>query len=457
MLVMHLQCFSQQAATQLQKIATEKNDHLRMQLIIELFSFAQETDPIQDLHHSKMLLQQSYEKKDRLGEAMALSEIGYAYKSLGDLSAGLDFNLQALSLAEEYGLEDLESFTRINLATCYKELAEYGQAGVQLIAANESLVRSKNEKLQTWALMNLAQVYASMHKTDSALMYAQQAYELCIRTGYTDYIGYVCTQLGKVHTVLGNKGLAEAYFKISIRDAESKKSPKYLNLSYYWYARYFLESGQPDSAMSYATKAVMAVKNSDFFTLNVLPARMLSQMYEGKNNDSAVKYLTLHMAANDSLLNIKSVQQTQVLRFENQLRTQQKEQEKKEAMEKRREQIQFILLALGIILIFLLYLVLSRSFISNEKAIEYFGVITLLLVFEFINLLLHPFLTSITNHSPPLMLLAMVCIAALLVPLHHRAEKWATEKMVEKNRILRLAAAKKTISALEGKNTEKDH
>jgi hypothetical protein len=46
------------------------------------------------------------------------------------------------------------------------------------------------------------------------------------------------------------------------------------------------------------------------------------------------------------------------------------------------------------------------------------------------------------------MLLALVCIAALLVPLHHKLEKWATTKLVEKNKLIRLAAAKKTTQEL---------
>ena len=53
------------------------------------------------------------------------------------------------------------------------------------------------------------------------------------------------------------------------------------------------------------------------------------------------------------------------------------------------------------------------------------------------------------------MLLALVCIAALLVPLHHRVEKWATAKLVEKNKQIRLAAAKKTIEQLDTKPDDK--
>jgi hypothetical protein len=42
-----------------------------------------------------------------------------------------------------------------------------------------------------------------------------------------------------------------------------------------------------------------------------------------------------------------------------------------------------------------------------------------------------------------------VSIAALLVPLHHKVEKWAIEKLVEKNKQIRLSAAKKPIQQLE--------
>ncbi len=49
-----------------------------------------------------------------------------------------------------------------------------------------------------------------------------------------------------------------------------------------------------------------------------------------------------------------------------------------------------------------------------------------------------------------LMLAAMVGVAALLIPLHHKLEHWITHKMVEKNKKIRLAAARKTIADLEG-------
>jgi len=137
--------------------------------------------------------------------------------------------------------------------------------------------------------------------------------------------------------------------------------------------------------------------------------------------------------------------------FENEVRQQELTQEKVKLEEQRKQNIQYALIALGIITFIILFLLLSRSFVTNTKLITFFGVVALLMVFEFLNLLLHPFLERITHHSPVLMLLALVCIAALLVPLHHRVEKWATTKLVEKNKQIRLAAAKRTIEELEKK------
>ena len=76
----------------------------------------------------------------------------------------------------------------------------------------------------------------------------------------------------------------------------------------------------------------------------------------------------------------------------------------------------------------------------------------LLAVFEFINLFIHPYLAHVTNDSPVLMLGVLIAIGALLIPLHHKLEKWITKIMVEKNKKIRLDATKKTIASLEGEN-----
>jgi hypothetical protein len=169
--------------------------------------------------------------------------------------------------------------------------------------------------------------------------------------------------------------------------------------------------------------------------------------------DSAYYFSRMEAKINAQIFSENNINKIQGLAFNEKIRLIEDEAKKTEEAQQRKENIQYALIALGIITLIILYLLLSRSFITNTKLIEFFGVIALLIVFEFLNLLLHPFLERVTNHSPVLMLLALVCIAALLVPLHHRLQQWATHKLVEKNKQIRLAAAKKTIEELEKNQT----
>src|SRR5690606_33650366 len=87
-------------------------------------------------------------------------------------------------------------------------------------------------------------------------------------------------------------------------------------------------------------------------------------------------------------------------------------------------------IAVGLVSFTILFFLLSNSVIVNEKWIKYLGIIGLLFVFEFINLFIHPYISHATHHSPLGILVISVVIAALIVPLHHRAENLVTHKIV---------------------------
>jgi amino acid transporter len=70
----------------------------------------------------------------------------------------------------------------------------------------------------------------------------------------------------------------------------------------------------------------------------------------------------------------------------------------------------------------------------NPKIIKFLGLLGLLLLFEFISLFLHPYIATLTHHTPVYMLLILVAIASLLVPMHHRLQRWVREQLAQKNR-----------------------
>jgi hypothetical protein len=177
----------------------------------------------------------------------------------------------------------------------------------------------------------------------------------------------------------------------------------------------------------------------------------LYQIYKERGNtDSALKYHEIYKTASDSVNSTAQAQRVESLLSQEKERQAKLALTRQEEEEARKHNLQYAAIALGVVMLLIGFLVLSHSVLVNQKTIRFLGIVSLLIVFEFLNLLLHPWLGAITHHSPVLMLLAMVCLAALLVPLHHRLEHWITHKLIEKNNRIRLAAARRTIEQLEG-------
>jgi hypothetical protein len=211
---------------------------------------------------------------------------------------------------------------------------------------------------------------------------------------------------------------------------------------------------QVDSAIYFAHLALNVAKLVPYLKGVGAAAKFLYGTYDSLHmNDSAFLYQKLYVTINDSLNDRAKIASFENETFLQKVHEQEKEQAFKKAEKEREQYIQYALIALGIIVFITVFLLLSRTVIVNQKVISFFAVLGLLVVFEFINLLIHPWLASFTHDSPVLMLLALVIIASLLIPLHHRLEHWIKEKMIEKNKTIRLAAEKKIIEKLEKKKT----
>jgi tetratricopeptide (TPR) repeat protein len=223
-------------------------------------------------------------------------------------------------------------------------------------------------------------------------------------------------------------------------------------------AKIFLEQGREDSSLLYAKMSFNKAREANFSKAIMTSGNFLAEYYrKNKNVDSAYAYLSHVIASKDSLYNEDKANQLKSLIIDETLRQQEIELNKSLAQRERHMNIQFAVIGVVLVTFVIVFFLLSRSIIVNEKWVKFLGLLALLLVFEFINLLIHPWLEAITNHSPALMLLILVCIAALLIPLHHRIEHWITHKVVAKNRVLRLAAAKRIVARLEGEDSSMQH
>src|SRR4030095_6735680 len=103
-------------------------------------------------------------------------------------------------------------------------------------------------------------------------------------------------------------------------------------------------------------------------------------------------YLATTIATKDSLYGQAKMSEIQNLTLEETMRQQELTARENGIAQERKTNIQYAVLAIGLIVFVTVFLLLSNSIIANEKWISFLGVLGLLLVFEFINLLLHPYL-----------------------------------------------------------------
>ena len=375
----------------------------------------------------------------------------------GDYSNALEYFFKGIPLAEKAGDKRRLSSLYIDIAVTYYKLNNPEEQIKYLRKAMDNLP-AKTSPLYYFMLTQVqvytCRYYILKNENDSALQYIKAL------NGSNRYLKspvYACATeflTGIVYDQKGDTASAGLYFKKAVNMADSVRY-FFIKLSAKTpYINFLIKTHKMPEALE-QTRQLMGMgtekNNADVKRTAAGFLRMISEY--NHQMDSAYYYSLMESAMKDSVFGQNNINKIQSLAFSEQLRLIEEEGKRAAEEERRKVNIQYALIGLGIITFIILFLLLSRRFITNARVLQFFIVVALLNVFEFLNLLLHPFLERITHHSPVLMLLALVCIAALLIPLHYKLEKWATHKLVEKNKQIRLAVAKKTIEQSEKNNS----
>lgn len=432
--------FAQNTDSLINLIYKEQTDSARISRFYVVYEQSEGINPLKSIEVLQQVLVLTKKNKDRVGEAIVSSELGDKFYGAGSTVLGTRLLLEALKIAEGTDNHQALGITHQNLAIFTEDPLKYNELNEKALYYS---TLAGDYRFICLELLNLAYFYAGQEpqQLDSVIYYAERSYQLAV----TKNIEYSkipsLLLLSAIQQKLGNNGLALEYLRIAEHLPTTQKNNEMRTRVYAQYADFYFNN--PDSAFYYAYKTMDYAKRVSIIFL-MTPAHMLAYLYTDKNADSALKYTKLYHSVKDSLYSINSLQQMEAMRFvENQ------RQEKLET--DRKQNLQLSAIAIGLVVFAIAFFLFSHSIIANPKVIKFLGILSLLIVFEFINLLIHPYLGDLTHHSPVMMLGFMVCLAALLIPIHHKLEHWITHKLIEKNNRVRLAAAKKTINELESR------
>ncbi len=382
----------------------------------------------------------------------ASNHIGDSFNGSAEAALQLKYFYQGLEYAQRSGNANTIGVAQKQIATVYKSLGDLPRA-LELLKLAIANVRSVAQVNRTSC--HMSDCFRLMGQPDSALYWAQRSN--IISDPASDPYAYARSyyMLGAAYAAKHERELANVHFARSIEVADSFHVMIPLYGALVGRGRMELEAGDIPVAIADGRRA-LAVSNAGGDLEGLVGASdLLRRAFKANGQvDSAYRYFELRVMYADSLINATNLNKLQNMAFAQELKEGEEAKARAEEVAMRSRNIQFGIIALIVITLGIFLLVFSRTAVVGAKAIKNLSLIALLLFFEFINLLVHPFLGELTHHSPILMLLAMAAIAGLLIPLHHRMEKLITNMLVSKNNRVRLEAARRTIEELEGNRGE---
>ena len=410
-------------------------------------------------YYSEKLVDLSRRLDYPLGEVKA--KIRYIGQ-YNNLPKALELSYDCLDLSQQSGDTVALMASLFNLNVVYREAEQYDQAvtfGKQLL----TLAKAAADSNWIWrALFVIGNSYAFDQQKDSCLLYFEECYRFGmavhnriqrwvlgnehLSTSYKK--AWSLYGLGRANLLLNENEVALAYFLEALQYAgEIPPGDFFVPEEYMGIAGVYMKINKPDSVVHYSKLWLEAARHDNMHTIGA--ATMLARGYEGRNNDSAVKYFKMAAEVRENQFSAKNKAEVKNIDIKAAEKQREMAAQQAKVREERKRNLQFISIGVGLICFMVLFILLSQTIIVRSGFVRFLGLLGMILVFEFINLLLHPFIGGFTHHSPFWMFLIIVSIAALLVPAHHKLEKWVNYHLVEKNKRIRLAAAKRTIAKLE--------
>ena len=389
------------------------------------------TDPRQAFQEARELINEGKRKKDISMEATGKLIEGNVFWILGELPNALDNYYEAIELYEK-------SKDRYGLVTTYNDASLIYIDEGDFEDGLEYLFKSKNlnQKLgDVWLdaviYSNIGNVYLEMNALDSARFYTETSLEYAEETGDHNIYPFILKNMGRIFLSEGNLPQAKSFYLEAVELSEEIRDDAHLVEILNEIGDYYWKNEHYDSARILYQDAYVKAKafDSEKWIFNT-SSRLENYFVQVGRYDSAYAYSRITLEARNNIQSAEIVKNTLRLKNLEDIRQAEQEERRKVEKEARQHLIEYLVIICAI------FFMISFVFFLRKIAIpvvmlEVWLVVSLLLFFEFITLLIHSFAGELTHHSPILMLLILVVIAAVLGPAHHYSHKFLKQNIIK--------------------------
>lgn len=358
----------------------------------------------------------------------------YTNRFIGNFSEAIDVLLEAIDRLSNKN-DTLAFYLTQDIETTYRKTKDYTS---QLKYAFKERELAIKLKLNYGGIdASIGDAYQNLNMLDSALYYFNKDYEFS--KSDKEYNGDLTPiiNLGEINLRLGETEVALSYFKKvykqldDIDDRTKKHIAAELSREM---SKCYNNLNQRDSSIYYAQKSYYFAQYYDIHDEIRETSNYLSKLFEKYNiRDSAFKYQKIYINIQDSLFNSEKIRSLQIATIQENM----KQEKIREKIEKEKDERNnnLILAAIGFfipVFFTFVYLIGKRSK-KKSKLIASLGIASLLMLFEFISLLIHPFVEKYSGHNVAVMYIILLTIASGLVPLHHKMEAYVKSNFSNNN------------------------
>ena len=405
-------------------LAMEKTDSNRVTLMWKIASATSVFNPDTALTVGFEALSMARKIGFTEGESRATGILANTFLKIGNYPKALELNIDKLKIEEKRHVPANLASVLMNIGIVYALQEEYARALAYYSRADSIIQRDNVEVLKYNIALNTGDTYERLGESDSAFRYFTLSLALARQLGDGDLIGTSMTGLGHIYRKTGQFILSRDHYKWAIQYLEEAKDDEVLCEATLGMARLFENARRYDSAGYYAARSLQVAKGGGFLGAELKAAEFLTDHYRAiRNIDSAFNYVSYVRGLNDEVNSKDKIRESQVISSNEQYRQLELQEARLEENKKRSQQLQMLLIGIFIPGIFLLTLVLSRVSV-HVRLIRALGILSLLFLFEYLTLLLHPTVARLTHHTPVYEILIFVALAAILIPAHHRLEHW---------------------------------
>lgn len=431
------------------RLSSSKSDSLKIEAFITKGKVLEATNRKVDAlgNYLKALadaeaIRESGKNKKRKAELKRNSYLRLSgfYSRIGELDKAIDYYTFAYRELEHIGDKRVpyQRCIDINvLGNLFAEKKNYSMA-ISYYERSISMADSLNfSNLKVPGYISLLNQYLQMREPAKAMAYmnsprGQAVVRFLNQFGMT---ASVYQAYAAIYSDLNQFDSARMYFAKAIPLFEQKMNENNSVGIYMQAGEFYKKTGETEKAIGYYMKSKEIAERNGFMEVLQESVSQLDTLYEKKADHLASRmYNRMYYMYRDSA--DKLAKENELIQEEANYVTVTQNRLKAEEAERnrRRNNIQYMAITIGIVLLFISLVVLGMFKVS-AGLIKAVGFFVFLMLFEFIFLMFKKNIYSVTKGEPWKDLLFMIGLAAMLVPLHHWLEHKVLHYLTSHNRL----------------------